>query len=69
MSIIFSNFAEKYKTMSTEDRAKKFSEKYGIDVLAMDIPSFAFNGRQECYNLDILPKIEEIIRKKWKNTI
>jgi hypothetical protein len=33
------------------------------------IPSFAFNGRQECYNLDILPKIIEIIRKRWKNTI
>lgn len=33
------------------------------------IPSFEFSGRQECYNLDILPKIKEIIRERWKNTI
>lgn len=46
-------------------------EKYIHKYLSCNkyIPSFAFNGRQECYNLDILPKIIEIIRKRWKNTI
>ena len=60
MSIIFSNFAEKYKTMSTEDRAKKFSEKYGIDVLAMDSTSliYEYNGYKHKININNISHVD-----------